>query len=88
MTTLAKCILVAGLSLVLCRFVYSLDMFSVWINSASGVRALTPLRRAFMSIGPEDDENIILAVVLLLSLLASTLALLGTRAILSTGGRS
>ena len=88
MTTLAKCILIAALSLVLCRFVYSLDVFSVWINSASGVRALTPLRRIFMSIGPEDDENIILAVVLLLSLLTSALALLGTRALLSTRGRS
>lgn len=87
MTALAKCILVAGLSLVLCRFVYELDMFSVWINSASGVRALAPLRRTFMSIGPEDDENIILGAVLLLCLLASTLAVLGTRVFLSTRGR-
>ncbi|CAB3674268.1 hypothetical protein LMG24076_02083 [Trinickia soli] len=87
MTAIAKIVLIVGLSLVLGRFVYAQDMFNVWINSAAAVRVFAPLQHAFGSIGPEDDENIMLVVVLLICLLSSTLAVFGARALIRRAGR-
>lgn len=81
MTTVLKLLFIIALSTALCRLVYASDAFSAWINSTSGVHFFAPLSRGLGSIGPEDDENILLAVVLGLCSLPSTLAVLSAQAL-------
>ena len=78
-----KSFFIVVLSFALCRMVYASEAFSTWINSVDGVRFFAPLAHKFGSIGPEDDENAMLAAVLSVCSLLSVLTVMSASALIT-----